>query len=66
MNQIIETCPTSKQSKPIIKTKIYDPNSYKFTQTRSFSTESLDPSVAIPVVSTIRSPFEPSQAIDQD
>jgi hypothetical protein len=40
-NPILSNSP--KQSKPIIKTKFYDPNSYKFTQTRSFTTENSDP-----------------------
>jgi hypothetical protein len=69
---------SSKQQKPIFRTRIYDANSYRFTQTRPFSTEKSDPcsksldftdprpssSNAIPVVSTIRTPFEASQPID--
>ena len=57
---------SSKQSKPIIKTKIYHPNSYKFIQTRPFSSRnnSNPADSAIPVVSTISSPFDASQPID--
>ncbi|XP_050255845.1 acyl-coenzyme A thioesterase 2, chloroplastic-like isoform X3 [Quercus robur] len=57
---------SSKQSKPIIKTKIYHLNSYKFIQTRPFSSgnNSNPADSAIPVVSTIGSPFDASQPID--
>ncbi|KAB1218158.1 Acyl-coenzyme A thioesterase 9, mitochondrial [Morella rubra] len=69
---------SSEPPKAIFRTRIYDPNSYKLIQTRSFSTEdsyryskpldsketSASPSNAIPVVSTISPPFEASQPID--